>query len=91
MNYVLEYAKVCDVSNLPNPIINEKEELKCYFAPIGLFLETGREELVVYSNDYQRVRQYDKSGKYTVVATGLYKGSWGGPYVNHDGQVVAMH
>lgn len=86
------YFNICPVFALPNPSINEHEKLKCYYAPIGQFLQTDRTYLNIYSDDYRRVRQYDGQGlKKIYIDRGLYKGACGGPFVSHDGRVVALH
>jgi len=85
------YLPICPVESLPQPHINEREELKSYHAPIGYYSRNAILELEIWSDPYQRVLQYDQHHTLILVAGGLYRGSCGAPYVNHDGLVVAMH
>jgi hypothetical protein len=91
MNFVNDYLPICPEETLPNPLINEREELKTYHAPIGQYLNNQYPSLNIWSDDYKRVYQYHSNGKRIIVDGGLYRGSCGGPYVNHEGLVVAMH
>lgn len=81
---------LCHQSEIPN-LASETVDLKAFVAPIGQFIRSSLTDLVIWSDDYHRVLQYDKNSTQIVVAGGLYRGSCGSPYVNHRGKVVALH
>lgn len=85
------YIPVCPEHSLPDPLRNEKEELKAYIAPIGFYLQNDIESSSIWAEDYGRVKQYDRGGAFILVDGGLYRGSCGAPYINHSGEAVAMH
>jgi hypothetical protein len=85
------YIPLCPLRDLPNPSLLEHEELKTYHAPIGQYLSNGFETGQIWCEDYKRVLQYDREGTIICVDGGLYRGSCGAPYVDHQGRVVAMH
>lgn len=90
-NYVNDYLPLCPEPLLPNPYENERVEVKTYHAPIGQYLSNEISYLAIWSDDYKRVLQVHISGRRIIVDGGLYRGSCGGPYINYEGLVVAMH
>ena len=48
-------------------------------------------ELTVWKSEATRVQQFDKGGSTLICEGGLHSGSSGGPYLNEEGKVVAMH
>jgi hypothetical protein len=90
-NYLADYLPICCEEQLPNPHEDEREKLKAYHAPIGQYMNNEFTTLNIWADEYRRVHQYNTKGKRILVDGGLYRGSCGGPYVNHDGLVVAMH
>jgi hypothetical protein len=84
------FFPLCAELELPE-LSKENEELKCYYAPIGQFLTNSFEDMSIWCGDYERVLQYDRSGSAVIVNGGLYRGSCGAPYVNHEGSAVALH
>jgi len=92
VQYFQTWFTLCPIGALPDPTVNEREELKTYHAPIYNYKNNSYMSLAIWCDDYRRVCQYDgPSDSHILVDGGLYKGSCGGPYVNHDGNVVAMH
>lgn len=89
--YFDEFIPLCASSDLPNPSLFERLELKTYHAPIGQFMTNGFETGQIWWEQYQPVLQYDRDGKWICVQGGLYRGSCGAPYVDRNGRVVAMH
>ena len=85
------FVPLCPERSLPNPTRNENEELKAYIAPIGFYLQNALESCSIWAESYGSVKQYDRDGHIILVDGGLYRGSCGGPYVNHAGEAVAMH
>ncbi len=85
------YLPLCPVDRLPDRNVKESIEVKTYHAPIGLFQHTQLATLQIWADDYKRIQQYDRGDTRVIVEGGLYRGSCGGPYVDHDGLVVAMH
>ena len=90
VNYFTAFIPLCAAGDLPDVSL-ENVELKCYYAPIGQFMANAFEEMAIWAGDYERVLQYDKKGTAVLVNGGLYRGSCGAPYVNHNGCVVALH
>ncbi len=84
------YFQLCRQSELPQ-LTAETVDLKALVAPIGQFIRSAVRDLEIWSDDYQRVLQYDKNHTQIIVDHGLYRGSCGSPYVNHRGKVVALH
>jgi hypothetical protein len=85
------YLPLCPVDRLPDRNANENIEVKTYHAPIGLLQHTPLATLQIWADIYKRIQQYDRGETRVIVEGGLYRGSCGGPYVDHDGLVVAMH
>ncbi len=90
-NYLNSYLPLCPLDRLPDRNVKESSEVKAYHAPIGQYQNNDITELVIWTEDYKRVLQYQAQGTRILVDGGLYRGSCGGPYVDHDGFVVAMH
>jgi hypothetical protein len=91
VDYVSEILPLCPLDQLPVREVKGRCEVKAYHAPIGQYLRNEFPTLAIWTEDYKRVLQYYSLGKRIVVEGGLYRGSCGGPYVDHDGYVVAMH
>jgi hypothetical protein len=83
------FLSICEHCDLPDT--GDEEELKCYHAPIGQYLNSDFEYISIWSTDYKRVLQYNLARTKICCAEGLYRGSCGAPYLNHAGKVVAMH
>jgi len=84
------FIPICPSDQLPTPA-RTNEELKVIYAPIGMFLSSSLDELAMWTDEYKRVLQYHCLSTRILVAGGLYRGSCGAPYINHDGFVVGMH
>ena len=86
----LRWLTICPVISLPNVPANH-EELKCYYAPIGQYLTNTFDSMTIWSDNYKQVLQYNADRTKIYCDGGLYRGSCGAPYINHDGHVVALH
>jgi hypothetical protein len=90
-NTFLHGMPLCPASDLPDLTMNEHAKLKTYHAPIGQFLSNGFTDGEIWCENYKQILQYDRRGAVILVDGGLYRGSCGGPYIDHQGRVVAMH
>lgn len=86
----LRWLTICPVDSLPNVPANH-EELKCYYAPFGQYLTNSFDSMTIWSDNYKQVLQYNADRTKIYCDGGLYRGSCGSPYINHDGHVVALH
>lgn len=85
------FIPLCPISDLPKPLVSEREELKTYYAPIGQYLTNSFHSCQIWCDRYKPVLQYDRNNEVICLDGGLYRGSCGAPYVDHGGRVVAMH
>ena len=57
---------------------------------IGQYLTNTFDSMTILSDNYKKVLQYN-ADRTKIYCDGLYRGSCGAPYINHDGHVVALH
>jgi hypothetical protein len=82
---------ICPEHSLP-VLSNASIDVKCLYAPIGVFRENPFTNLVIWAESYKSVLQYDKTDETSVlVEGGLYRGSCGAPYITRNGFVLGMH